>query len=174
MGRPPTGHDHDVNSPIIICAGMHICLSQSKTIIRQVRSRSRRDRIAKVIAPVRFLSHRDKIQVPDSNLRLDAYLFHIVFTLQIICDFLKTTSAAALFLSRRDSGQSGRKTIKKIKNNRKSTGQSGFPVPFTTYALTVRFLASNVQMLYLHCLLGRTPAPPFHLSDHQNWFFIRQ
>ena len=102
--RDPPGHGHDVNSPIIICAGMNICLSQSKTIIRQVRSRSRRDRIAKiiapvrsrsrrdriakVIAPVRFLSHRDKIQVPDSNLRLDAYLFHIVFTLQIICDFL--------------------------------------------------------------------------------------
>ena len=26
-------------------------------------------------------------------------------------------------------------------------GQSGFPVPFTTYALTVRFLASNASII---------------------------
>ena len=81
-GRAPTEHGHDVNSPIIICAGMHICLSQSKTIIGQVRSRSRRDRIAKIIAPVRFLSHRGKIQVADCNLRLDSYLFHTIVLLQ--------------------------------------------------------------------------------------------
>ena len=81
-GRAPTEHGHDVNSPIIICAGMHICLSQSKTIIGQVRSWSRRDRIAKVIAPIRFLSHRGKIQVADCNLRLDSYLFHTIVLLQ--------------------------------------------------------------------------------------------